>query len=94
MTRLAQRRRAGPALSSEAGLLKDLEAKRTVLRSLLDLPAGHRTWDLYDRQRTLSALDRLQDLPLQGRVEVHHAATVATWLDHGEQRADVYEPTD
>lgn len=85
---LARRRRSGTGRAADVSRMQDLDQKRAVLRSLLDLPTGHPTWDLYDRKRTLGALDRIETLPITGRVEVHHAATVATWLDGGEQRAD------
>lgn len=88
---VAQRRRP-KAGASETNRMQDMERKRAVLRSLLDLSSSHRTWDLYDRRRTLDALDRIETLPTQGRAEVHHAATVATWLDCGEQRADLFAP--
>lgn len=78
------------ATAADINRMKDIDAKRHVLRSLLDLPPRHRVWDLYDRRRTLDALDKIESLPRRGRAEVHHAATVATWLDHGEQWSDVY----
>lgn len=87
------RRRRPKAGAAETNRMQNIEHKRAVLRSLLDLPPGHPTWDLYDRRRTLDALDRIETLPTQGRADVHHAATVATWLDRGEQRADLFTPT-
>lgn len=87
---IARRRRSSGGRAAEENRMKDLARKKVVLRSLLDVPPGHATWDLYDRRRTFDALDRLESLTTQGRTEVHHAATVATWLDGGEQRADAY----
>ncbi len=89
---LARRRRPGTGGTAESNRMQDLEQKRAVLRSLLDLPNGHPTWGLYERKRTLDALDRIESLPTQGRAELHHAATVATWLDGGERRADLFVP--
>lgn len=87
---IARRRRTVGGRAAEENRMRDLDRKKAVLRTLLDVPSGHATWDLYDRRRTLDALDRLETLTTQGRAEVHLAATVATWLDGGEQRAEPY----
>lgn len=76
--------------SAEANRMRNFDEKREVLRSMLDLPSGHPVWDLYERDRTLDALDTIETLPKRGRAEVHHAATAACWLDHGEQRSDLF----
>ena len=92
VARLARRRRPRPSTAVELNLVHELDAKRSVLRSLLDVPSGHPTWDLYDRRRTLDALDRMELQSTQALSEIHHAATVATWLDGGERRADAFVP--
>lgn len=93
VARAARRRRPVSGRAAEANRMADLEAKTRLLRSLLDVPVGHATWDIYDRRRTLDAVGRLGELTTQGRTEVHLAATVATWLSGGEQKGDVYVDT-
>lgn len=82
-------RRTEPGVA-EVNRMRGMAEKVTVLRSMLDLPVHHRIWEILDRRRTLAALDRIETLTTQGTAQLHHAATAAAWLDHGERWGDPY----
>ncbi|MBX3313573.1 MAG: hypothetical protein KF906_04555 [Actinobacteria bacterium] len=84
-------RRRGMA-AAEARRMAEFDKKRPILRQFLDLPVGHATWDLFDRKRTLAALDDMEYLPTRGRGQVHDAVTVAMWLTHQDEKIDVWVP--
>lgn len=73
---------------AEANRMVDLDDRREVMRGLLlEMPRQHLTWDLFDRRRTLAALDRIEELSTRARCQVHDALTGAIWLGGGEAPA-------
>lgn len=89
--RLARRRpaRRGSASAAtvavDASRMDDYDAKRAVLRSLLDQGRGHVVFDLLDRRAALRAVDDAAGRDFMARRAVHDAVTAAMWLG-GEER--------